>query len=270
MTPPDGALRLAAKGKPVFPCNAEKKPTTPHGFKDASCDTAEITRLWRLHPGPLVGMPTGDASGIDVLDNDPRHGGDDWVSKFACHLPGTLTIQTRSGGTHFYFRHRPGMRNSESRIAPGIDVRGTGGYVITWAICGGFIVQRAPIADWPDWLAELALPPPPKPSPVATATPFPRAANNNRETDIAWNLIERSLLSVRTAPEGQRHYRLRAAARTIGGLIDRAGVSLSEAEQVLLRAVEAAGAANLAGAAKTVGWGLENGRSAPLVIGGRS
>ena len=39
------ALKIAARGKPVFPCNVEKKPITAHGFKDATTDRDTIVDL---------------------------------------------------------------------------------------------------------------------------------------------------------------------------------------------------------------------------------
>src|SRR5689334_15492059 len=118
------ALDLADRGLACFPCRADKKPATPHGFKDATADAAELRRLWRRHSGPLVGVPTGQRSGADVLDIDPRHGGDVWFAAERERLPETRQHRTRSGGLHILFRHRHGMRNSESKIAPGVDVRG--------------------------------------------------------------------------------------------------------------------------------------------------
>ena len=115
MKPPPYALRLAVRGIPVFPCNAKKRPCTRHGFKDATVDTAELIALWRERPGPLIGFPTGPASGLDLLDIDPRHGGDVWLAHHLGHLGETLTVRTRSGGTHLFFKHWPGMRNSQVR-----------------------------------------------------------------------------------------------------------------------------------------------------------
>src|SRR5471030_484752 len=68
------ALELGAQGYPVFPVAASKRPTCPQGFKDAAIEPREIRRLWRDHPAPLIGVPTGEASGLFVLDIDsPKH-----------------------------------------------------------------------------------------------------------------------------------------------------------------------------------------------------
>src|SRR5271168_1150948 len=66
-------------GWPVFPCHEDTKaPVRPksqggNGFKDATRDPAEIAELWRRWPGGLIGVATGEVSGIDVLDIDFKH-----------------------------------------------------------------------------------------------------------------------------------------------------------------------------------------------------
>ncbi|WP_461628003.1 bifunctional DNA primase/polymerase, partial [Bradyrhizobium sp. 25ACV] len=64
----------------------------------------------------------------------------------------TWTVQTRSGGQHLYYIHRPGLRGSASKIAPGVDVRADGGYVIAWWALGYRILIYAPYAAWPAFL----------------------------------------------------------------------------------------------------------------------
>jgi hypothetical protein len=144
----DVALAIAATGLPVFPCNAEKRPAIPkarggNGFHDATTDPNRIRELWDL-AGPavqLIGVPTGAPSGFDVLDIDPRHGGDRWKIEHSDRL-GETRIHGTPGlpkaptdpvmpGEHWLFRHVDGVRNIQDgkTIAPGIDVRGQGGYV---------------------------------------------------------------------------------------------------------------------------------------------
>ena len=133
------ALTLAAAGLPVFPCTARKTPAIAKdnggsGYRDATTDPARIRDLWRRagDAAQLVGVPTGSASGFDVLDMDPRHDpATAGALQTSAGWPETRTHRTMSGGRHWLFRHRPGVRNSISKaIAPGVDVRGEGGYVI--------------------------------------------------------------------------------------------------------------------------------------------
>jgi hypothetical protein len=112
------AFRAAATRSP---------PTTPHGFKDAVSDAAAIARLWSHYPGQLVGVPTGVISGIDVIDIDPRHGGDQWFFENRDRLPKTRTHETKRFGQHLVYRHMSGVRCSTNKIAPGVDLRVTAG-----------------------------------------------------------------------------------------------------------------------------------------------
>jgi hypothetical protein len=147
-------ILLGGKVLPVFPCLANKKPATPHGFKDATADPKIIDLLWCRYRGPLTGVPTGTASGLAVLDIDPRHNGEAWVADFeATHgFPRTRIHATQSGGLHFVFEHRPGLKCSAGLIAPGVDVRAELGYIIWWPASGGRVLCEGPIAPWPAWL----------------------------------------------------------------------------------------------------------------------
>ena len=154
------ALTLLNQGLPCFPCGIAKKPMTPRGFNDATCDRDAMREMWKQHPGPLVGVPTGEISGLDVLDVDPRHGGDSWFAEHKHRLPSTRVHRTRSGGLHLLFRHQHGMRCSAGRIAAGIDVRANGGYVIWWPAAGFPVLSDLPVAAWPAWLCAQLMPRP--------------------------------------------------------------------------------------------------------------
>jgi hypothetical protein len=148
-----GARMLASKGRPCFPCAGNKRPTSPRGFFDASADPVALRELWSKCPGPLVGVRTGKASGIDVLDLDRKHcEAAEWWMTHRDSLPVTRVHRTRSGGLHLLFLHAPDIRCSASKIAPGVDVRGDGGYVIWWPTAGLPVLCDAPLSPWPEWL----------------------------------------------------------------------------------------------------------------------
>jgi Bifunctional DNA primase/polymerase, N-terminal len=151
------ALRLTSQGLPCFPCGFHKRPLTPQGFKDASRDREVVRALWVSYPGPLIGVPTGEASGLHVLDVDARHRGNEWFARRRNDIPITRVHRTRSGGLHLFFRHEPGIRCSAGRLAPGVDVRASGGYVIWWPAAGLPALSDSPAAEWPQWLRTALL-----------------------------------------------------------------------------------------------------------------
>lgn len=152
---------LAERGFHVFPCGTDKRPTTAHGFYDATNDPGVVERLWRCRPGSLIGLPTGAVNGFDVLDIDPDGMG--WRAANAHRLPATLTVATRRDGRHLFFQHAPGVRCSAGKVAPGVDVRGDGGYVIDWPSAGLPIVADVEMAEWPPWLLEIVTAQPERP-----------------------------------------------------------------------------------------------------------
>lgn len=129
------ALSHADAGKPVFPTRADKTPLTPNGFKDATTDERMIRAWWRRWPDAGIGIPTGKASGLLVLDIDPPHGGyaslSDLLGEHSA-LPETMEVRTGGGGIHFVFTYPQGVevRNSAGKLGEGIDVRGEGGYIV--------------------------------------------------------------------------------------------------------------------------------------------
>ena len=164
------ALAHAMDGIPIFPCRREdKKPLTKTGFKDATTDAKLIEQWWGVKwPCAMIGMPTGPASGRWVLDVDgpPKQGVinlDRLEQEFGA-LPSTRTVRTAGGGQHLYFAARDdSIKNSESHIAPHIDVRGHGGYVIippSINLSGSEYQWEngVAIAEAPTWLVKLALP----------------------------------------------------------------------------------------------------------------
>lgn len=131
----DAALRYADIGWPVFPCKPDKKPATEHGYKDATTDHAKIVAWWRRMPDAPIGVATGEAHLCVIdLDFDPANG-KDGPTTFA-QLASTephgcgLIASTPRGGRHYFYMEPDPPVVSGTDLAPGIDVRGTGGYVV--------------------------------------------------------------------------------------------------------------------------------------------
>ena len=127
------ALRLAEHGLCVFPCRVrDKRPATANGVKDATTDLGIIELWWREEPEFNVAVATGAMSRIFVIDIDGLDAETELKKLEARYgwLPATVeTITAR--GRHLFFQY-PGqrVRNSAGKVAPGIDVRGDGGYVL--------------------------------------------------------------------------------------------------------------------------------------------
>lgn len=153
----------AGLGVPVFACNSLKRPLMDGGFKVASNDPLTIRQMFADRAASMIGMPTGSRSGLVVVDVDIKNGakGDDWLQEHAARLPPTRTHKTRSGGLHLIFRAPAGteIRNSASRVAAGVDVRGEGGYVIVPPSPGYSVADQTDPAEMPAWLIERCLKP---------------------------------------------------------------------------------------------------------------
>lgn len=104
-----------------------------------------------------VGIVTGKSSGIVVVDIDPAHGGTfESVTQAAGEKIATRTHRTRSGGQHLIFKYPEGVDhigNSVGRLAPGVDIRADGGYIVgpTSSIDGGSyeVINFDDVAEFP-------------------------------------------------------------------------------------------------------------------------
>lgn len=165
----DAALRYAAVGWPVFPCESRgKRPRTQHGLLDASTDARTIEDWWRADGNANIGVVTGPRSGLLVLDVDAGGDNDDGretlrdLEQTHGDLPRTASVETPSGGQHYFFRYPTAIevRNSAGLLGVGLDIRGEGGYVLAPPSQGrnGSRYEpdeRAPLADPPAWLLKL-------------------------------------------------------------------------------------------------------------------
>jgi hypothetical protein len=265
-TPPnalDVALEYARKGLPVFPCSPlDKKPLTSHGFKDATTDEAQIRAWWGKWPNAMIGAPTGPASGVWVLDPDidlaKQLDGVAELAKLTARygpLPPTLTSITPRGGKHMFFAWDPNVeiRNSESKIGPGIDVRGNGGYVClppSRNATGG-AYQWDPsssktFALAPPWLVMLAK--------AKKVSAYAKAALENECKDVA------------AALPGMRNSTLNRAAFNLGQLVGGGALDEQDARDRLFEAAETCRLVADDGAASvfaTIDSGITKGKQQP-------
>jgi hypothetical protein len=129
------ALSYPTRSVPVFPCEPSgKRPLTKNGFWEATTDERLIRGWWGRWPRANVGVPTGRASGLLVLDVD-RSDGLESIAELELALgqaPKTLRARTGGGGEHLFFRYPENkeIRNSQGLLGPGLDIRGEGGYVL--------------------------------------------------------------------------------------------------------------------------------------------
>ncbi|GAB4240835.1 MAG: hypothetical protein OHK0028_19080 [Deltaproteobacteria bacterium] len=160
------ALRYAELGYPVFPCApGGKVPLTPRGFKDATTDPAQIAAWWEKHPEANIGIPTAGLLVVDVDGEDNTWPGDpERVEDLAC---GLISLTPR-GGRHYIFRQPQDrtFRNTTGRIAPNVDTRADGGYIVVppsvvggkmyrWAETFELNVAAEELPEPPAWLVDL-------------------------------------------------------------------------------------------------------------------
>lgn len=235
------ALSAAERGLPVIPLSATKLPAlrsphhrdeprpTPcrgecglpgHGVHDATTDPAAVRALFAAAPwatgyGIACGRPPHHLIGVDLdvqPPADPDEGPTAALRQLALqHLfavPPTVTVLTPSGGRHLWLTGPPDVvvPNSASRLAPGIDIRGAGGYLVgpgSVAARGAYRLApgTADLTPAPCPRALLALIAPPAP-------PAPPSRPHRTGPAQGQALIH----FVRTAPEGQRNTRLFWAA----------------------------------------------------------
>lgn len=132
------AIMLADLGYRVFPCQPGTKipMAGSNGCLDATRDQDQIEAWWEQHPDANVAVST---DGLCVVDVDPIEEGDTRRENLFAQEQNRLEdllvsagTATPRGGQHFWFSQVEGqdIRNSGSQVAPGVDIRGNGGYVL--------------------------------------------------------------------------------------------------------------------------------------------
>ncbi|RPE42599.1 bifunctional DNA primase/polymerase-like protein [Streptomyces sp. Ag109_O5-1] len=261
------ALDAAERGWHVFPLRPGSKPPALHGERAcpgtgecaaghrkweqrATTDPDRIRAAWSRAPFN-VGIATGP-SGLLVVDLDvPKDKGStdapDGAVTFAalCEradhaVPDTYRVRTASGGMHLYFTAPAGVRltNTARTIAPSVDTRAWGGYVVaagSTTPAGDYEALCAPVvAPLPLWLQTIL-----QPAPKPAQTPSEAVAGQSRRyADVA---LANETRNVATAQQGSRESSLFRAARALGRFVAWGDLPRHVVEQALQEAGQGVG-----------------------------
>ncbi len=161
------ALWYAELGYAVFPCAPGRKaPLTEHGLLEATTDADQIAAWWTQHPDANIAIRT---DGLVVIDIDGE--GNAWLAgepdKLAELGAAPLSLTPR-GGWHYFLRQPEGRawRSTAGRLAPRVDTRANGGYVLVapsvvegkpyrWQQERELSVSPQRLREPPAWLVEL-------------------------------------------------------------------------------------------------------------------
>jgi hypothetical protein len=206
---------------------------TCHGFYAATTDPARFRAMLARVPGGLLAIRTGTASGLAVVDIDPRNGGQ---LDRALMTP-TATVATGGGGWHLYYRHPGGPLAAVLPGRAGVDIKSDGGYVAAppsvhpgtgqpyrWA-------GERPVAEMPPALRAALTPAPAPPAPAALNGPVPVRSAGGISSPSA--LLAAHLRAVQNAPEGRRRTTLYGAARGVARMVLAGAVTEADARAAL-------------------------------------
>ena len=251
----EAALAYAARGWRVLPLRPRTKiPATAHGLHDATTDEEQIRRWWDEDPARNVGVATGAESGIVVADLDDAGASAWWREQW----PGTLICYQRTGrGEQVVLRHPGGqVKNSASRVHPGVDIRGDGGYVVA----PPSVHPSGAVYEWVDDAEPATVPPALEALLAPPARSQAQAPRSRVATAVGYGAraLEYELEELVCCAEGARNARLNVAAFNLGQLVE---AGLLDQVEVEVRLAEAADRAGLRGGeiSRTIASGISAG-----------
>ena len=117
--------------------SAGKHPIPSDWPNKATCDAKTLKAWHEKWPEANWGVKTGSkesgGAGVVIIDIDPRNGGDATWDDLRAENPGlleTITVQTGSGGLHFYFEYPEGTHIKSRGVWTGIDIKAEGGMAV--------------------------------------------------------------------------------------------------------------------------------------------
>jgi len=255
------ARRYTVAGWPVFMLGRSKRPVancracqaadddhdktacpclTCHGFYAATTDLNRVKAMLTRIPGGLLAIRTGTASGLLVIDIDPRNGGQ--LDREL--MTPTAAVATSRGGWHLYYQHPGGPTRAALPDRPGVDIKADGGYVTAPPSVHPVTGQpyqwtgQWPVTEMPAALrAAVAQPPAPVIRPVTSSCPTRAATGISSPAALLASLLR----TVEEAPEGRRRNTLYGSARGVARMVLAGALSTDDAYAALTAAGLAAG-----------------------------
>ncbi|MBU5369603.1 bifunctional DNA primase/polymerase [Enterococcus avium] len=160
----ESALWYVEHGLSVLPLQAnEKAPMTtevfPSGFKSATTDKKKIQQHWSKYPTSNIGLRISENLIVMDIDVHNENGFDSLavLEREFDKLPDTFSLDTPTGGKHYYFRLPEGVAIARQINAfKGIDLL-TNGYVVAspssindkkYTVSSGSIDKLAYLPNW--------------------------------------------------------------------------------------------------------------------------
>lgn len=254
---PGGAAPCASGGK---------HPVQGNWPETATGEFGEIVQTWGTSPNANIGIATGNASGIFVVDVDEGVKADGTFKEGLSSLMDLMdendddwndlySVRTGGGGIQYYFLMPEGytIKNATQVFGdqyPDIDLRGDGGMVVappSVSARGPYSVENdAPIEGAPQWVLDLLLqrgimeplehPEDPMPE-TATQDTAPAAAPVQSQAP-GWleARIEYLLQEIRLAPEGRGNDTVNRNSYMIGQYVPNGWITREDAERRLREA----------------------------------
>ena len=227
------AVEYADQGIAIMPCAERgKKPALPRTGKEhaiaATTDPDQIREWWTRNPNYNIGIVC-TANRLAVIDIDGP-AGVEWIKDHHLPMPDTWTATTSEGRYHYYYRWPEGARIATRQIAPELEIRAAGAYLVAPPSIhpDGGIYRWADSTrcDWGDL-------------PEVPAAHLDNVVHFERGNGVALKRLAglADHLATKT-PKGERHKALYSTARTLGGLV-ASGLLTREQIEVALHAATA-------------------------------
>lgn len=200
------------KLSPLVP--QSKEPLIKNWPDAATSEVGQISKWWRRWPQANIGLLCGQASGVVVVDIDPRSGGTEaWAELIDIRgRVDTLEAMSGGGGSHYFFQ-APDYILAKGKLGAGVDLQGERSYlVLTPSLhpCGDpyeWVTEGVAPAPLPEWLLNL----------------WPRAGRRINRRQAVPPLLD-------TIPEGQRN----SSLASLAGSMRRRGASEAAIAAALL------------------------------------